>query len=309
MELIEVFAAMAALFAVVYGAPSGMAHPEPRAKASREIATTLFKLEEAKVAIDNLDISQPRVSESAGATGIGLASYYVDVESNKLVLEALSDSIAHAEALAKEVGLSESEFEVHTVLEMPSTFVTVSGGDAYWINRNGICTVGFTVTTGFITAGHCGSVGDSVSATRDGPFYGTFSGSIYPGRDMAYVRTVSGTNLLGYINGPGNPLPISGSTPAPVGASVCRSGRTTGVFCGTIRARNVTVNYAEGRVTGLVATNVCAEPGDSGGPWYSGSQAQGITSGGSGNCNTGGTTYFQPVNEILQAFGLTLVTA
>jgi streptogrisin C len=62
-------------------------------------------------------------------------------------------------------------------------------------------------------------------------------------------------------------------------------------------------------VTGLTRTNVCAEPGDSGGSWLSGNQAQGVTSGGSGNCSSGGTTYFQPVNEILSAYGLTLVTS
>ncbi|MFC7643765.1 trypsin-like serine protease [Streptosporangium lutulentum] len=61
-------------------------------------------------------------------------------------------------------------------------------------------------------------------------------------------------------------------------------------------------------MTGLIRTSVCAEPGDSGGSLVSGSQAQGVTSGGSGNCTSGGTTYFQPINEILQAYGLTLVT-
>nr|WP_308167771.1 trypsin-like serine protease [Catellatospora tritici] len=54
---------------------------------------------------------------------------------------------------------------------------------------------------------------------------------------------------------------------------------------------------------------MCAEPGDSGGSLIAGSQAQGVTSGGSGNCTSGGTTYFQPVNEILQAFSLTLMTS
>ena len=33
-----------------------------------------------------------------------------------------------------------------------------------------------------------------------------------------------------------------------------------------------------------------------------------MTSGGSGNCSSGGTTFFQPVNEILQRNDLTLVT-
>ena len=95
---------------------------------------------------------------------------------------------------------------------------------------------------------------------------------------------------------------------AAVGASVCRSGSTTGWHCGTIQARDASVTYSQGTVSGLIRTNVCAEPGDSGGSFIAGTQAQGVTSGGSGNCSSGGTTYFQPVNEILSAYGLTLTT-
>jgi streptogrisin C len=62
-------------------------------------------------------------------------------------------------------------------------------------------------------------------------------------------------------------------------------------------------------VRGLIATNVCAEPGDSGGSLLAGDQAQGVVSGGSGNCAQGGETFFQPVNEILQTLNLTLITA
>ncbi len=54
---------------------------------------------------------------------------------------------------------------------------------------------------------------------------------------------------------------------------------------------------------------MCAEPGDSGGSLLAGNQAQGVTSGGSGDCTSGGTTYFQPVNEILQTYGLRLLTS
>jgi streptogrisin C len=61
-------------------------------------------------------------------------------------------------------------------------------------------------------------------------------------------------------------------------------------------------------VTGLTRTDVCAEGGDSGGPWLSGDQAQGVTSGGSGDCTVGGETFFQPVNEILAENDLTLLT-
>ncbi len=53
---------------------------------------------------------------------------------------------------------------------------------------------------------------------------------------------------------------------------------------------------------------MCAEPGDSGGSFISGSQAQGVTSGGSGNCSSDGTTYYQEVNPMLDSWGLSLVT-
>jgi streptogrisin C len=106
----------------------------------------------------------------------------------------------------------------------------------------------------------------------------------------------------------GGVLPVAGGEEAPVGSSVCKHGSTTGVSCGIVEALDATVNYPEGTVTGLTRTDACAEPGDSGGAWLSGDQAQGVTSGGSGDCTFGGTTFFQPLDEILEVNGLTLVT-
>ena len=74
-------------------------------------------------------------------------------------------------------------------------------------------------------------------------------------------------------------------------------------------AKNETVNYSQGAVHQMTKTNVCAEPGDSGGSFISGDQAQGVTSGGWGNCSSGGETWYQPINEILNRYGLTLHTA
>ncbi|KEY73038.1 hypothetical protein S7711_10182 [Stachybotrys chartarum IBT 7711] len=273
------------------------------------MANSLSKLQQAQLALNNMHNDQVQTFNTA-STDTGVAAYYVDVAANKLVLEALPGSIAEAEELAKQVGLTESEFEVRTVEEMPTTFATVQGGDAYLINQSSRCSIGFSVTTGFVTAGHCGGVG-ATATTTSGETLGSFSGRVFPGSaDMAFVRTTSGHSLTGYINNySGGRLPVSGSTAAAVGSSICRSGSTTGVYCGTVRSLGATVNYSQGSVTGLTQTSVCAEPGDSGGSFYSGSQAQGVTSGGSGNCSKGGTTYFQPVNEILSTYGLTLVRA
>ena len=103
-------------------------------------------------------------------------------------------------------------------------------------------------------------------------------------------------------------LTVTGAGNAYVGQAVCRSGATTGVRCGTVTGLNQTVNYAEGSVTGLIRTNICAEPGDSGGPLYVAATGKiiGILSGGSGNCTSGGTTYYQPIAEVLAAYGLTI---
>ena len=271
-----------------------------------KVDTPISKLQDAQKKLDAMDFDAALGKREEGAA-TGIAAYWVDVAANKLVLEALKDSTAQAAEMAKSAGLEESEFEVKVVDALPTTFATIRGGDAYYINNSARCSVGFSVTTGFVSAGHCGTSG-SRATTSAGASIGTFSGSSFPGNDYSYIRGSSGNTFQGRVNNySGGTIAVSGSTAAAVGASVCRSGSTTGVYCNSIRAIGASVSYAEGRVTGLTQTNVCAEPGDSGGSFYSGSQAQGVTSGGSGNCNSGGVTYFQPVNEILSAYGLTLV--
>ncbi|GAA3036414.1 S1 family peptidase [Streptosporangium longisporum] len=101
---------------------------------------------------------------------------------------------------------------------------------------------------------------------------------------------------------------LNGTRAVIEGASVCRSGSTTGWHCGTIQQRDASAVYPSGKIFGLVRTNVCAERGDSGGPFVSIDQAQGVTSGGAGDCEVGGVTYFQPVEKILTSYGLSLLT-
>ncbi|MEV4389705.1 S1 family peptidase [Micromonospora sp. NPDC049580] len=175
------------------------------------------------------------------------------------------------------------------------------------------CSLGANARSGstyyVITAGHCTTAAatwyaDSAQTT----VLGTRTATSYPGDDYGLIRytgriahpsaVYTYPGLL-TINGPGN---------AYVGQAVCRSGVTTGVRCGTVTGLNQTVNYATGVIYGLIRTNICAEPGDSGGPLYVASTGTiiGILSGGSGNCTSGGTTYYQPIAEVLAAYGLTL---
>jgi streptogrisin C len=243
-----------------------------------------------------------RLDRAAAPTGV--EGWYVDVASNSVVVLAQGDALDDGRSFVRRAGLDQTEVRVEATTERPRPYTDVIGGNAYYIGGGTRCSVGFSVSGGFVTAGHCGRAG--ARTTQPG---GTFQASTFPGRDYAWVRVDAGNTVRGLVNDySGATVAVAGSSEAAVGAAVCRSGSTTGWHCGTIQQKSASVTYAEGTVSGLTRTDVCAEPGDSGGSWLAGNQAQGVTSGGSGNCTTGGVMYFQPVNPILAAYGLTLVT-
>jgi streptogrisin D len=189
-----------------------------------------------------------------------------------------------------------------TVSGKLSTFI--SGGDAIYVS-GARCSLGFNVRSGstyyFLTAGHCTNIGATWS--NGSTTLGTRAGTSFPGNDYGIVRyTNTSITKSGAV---GSQDITSAGTPA-VGATVYRRGSTTGIHSGRVTALNATVNYSEGSVSGLIRTTVCAEPGDSGGSLYSGTTALGLTSGGSGNCSSGGTTYFQPVVEPLSVYGVSV---
>ncbi|MEJ7630327.1 MAG: S1 family peptidase [Nocardioidaceae bacterium] len=186
----------------------------------------------------------------------------------------------------------------------------INGGKAIYVTQYR-CSLGFNVTNGstyyFLTAGHCTNLGASWYA--DGAhtkFIGTRTGTSFPRNDYGIVRFDNGVSHPGSVFLYSGKQNIADATNAYVGESVKRSGSTTHVRSGTVQALNVTVNYAEGPVYGMIKTNVCAEGGDSGGPLFDGVHAVGLTSGGSGNCSSGGTTFFQPVKEPLNVYGVSV---
>ncbi|WP_283135810.1 alpha-lytic protease prodomain-containing protein [Rhizohabitans arisaemae] len=261
------------------------------------VAHSLATLEAAKAALDRNQAAAPR------STPV----WYVDIRENSVVV--LTGNPAEAKKFVRASGADPAVVAVRQSAERPQPLNDVRGGDAYYMG--GRCSVGFSVTKagsqgGFVTAGHCGNVGTATQG-HNRVAQGTFRGSSFPGNDYAWVEVNTQWTPRGVVNAYGaGILPITGSQQQVVGASICRSGSTTQYRCGTISQHNTSVTYPEGTITGVTRTTVCAEPGDSGGPYFSGSQAQGVTSGGSGNCTSGGTTYHQPVNEILSAYGLTL---
>ncbi len=190
-----------------------------------------------------------------------------------------------------------------------TTLAAPIGGDAIFGGQFR-CSLGFNVDAGgtpaFITAGHCGVAADTwFSDQNETAELGTVKKAVFPGNDFSLVTlSTAGDSAVDLFNG--STQQITSAADAVVGEKVTRTGSTTGLHTGTVTALNATVNFQEGTVTGMIQTDVCAEPGDSGGPLFDGTKAIGLTSGGSGDCTAGGVTFFQPVPAALSAVGATI---
>ncbi|MFD5858204.1 S1 family peptidase [Streptomyces chartreusis] len=183
----------------------------------------------------------------------------------------------------------------------------IAGGDAI-TGGSGRCSLGFNVVKGgepfFLTAGHC-TEGITDWSDSNGTQIGSNESSSFPDNDYGLVKYTAEVEHPSEVNlYNGSTQAISGAAEATVGMEVTRSGSTTQVHDGKVTGLDATVNYGNGDiVNGLIQTDVCAEPGDSGGSLFSGDKAIGLTSGGSGDCTSGGETFFQPVTEALSATG------
>ncbi|MFC8662800.1 S1 family peptidase [Streptomyces sp. NPDC057199] len=287
---------------------------------SRLVASALSLLVAGALAVSGTDATAaptagaaPSAASVAGAAsaveslGIAGTSWAVDEKTGKL--RVFADSTVGEADLAA-VRRATGRFAGATTVErLDGRLRTLlSGGDAIYTSSRR-CSVGVNVVSGstyyFVTAGHC-TDGLPTWYTSAGltTAVGPTTGTSFPGNDFGVVRysnpAVPHPGTIGTVD-------VTGTATAYVGQSVCRRGATTAVRCGRVTALNATVNYGGGDIVyGLIQTSICAEPGDSGGPLYAGDKVIGILSGGSGNCTSGGTTYYQPIQEVLSAYGLSV---
>jgi streptogrisin D len=219
----------------------------------------------------------------------------IDVRANQVVVQ-----IGESAAARTLTATAERFGDVVRVKHIDGSFeIAISGGDA--ITGSGSrCSLGFSTTgnTG-ITAGHCTS---AIPSWNDpsGAFYGPSVGASFPGNDYGLIRNDGGLAQPGNVNlyngsfqditGAGNPTP---------GMQVCKSGSTTGLTCGQVTQTGMQICYAQGCVNNMAESTAAVNPGDSGGAWFAGSTAIGITSG-----MGGGFSYFQPVIGGLNLFGV-----
>jgi streptogrisin D len=232
-------------------------------------------------------------------------SWSVDPRTDKVVVTA--DSTVKGARLDRLNEVADGLGDKVEVRRSAGTFRTfIAGGDAIW-GQGGRCSLGFNVVKGgepyFLTAGHCTEAISSWSESQGGPEIGKNADSSFPGNDYGLVKYTGDTEHPSEVNLYGGTQAIAKAGEATVGQTVQRSGSTTKVHDGKVTGLDATVNYQEGTVEGLIQTTVCAEPGDSGGSLFADDTALGLTSGGSGDCSSGGETFFQPVPEALEAFG------
>ncbi|MEU7279365.1 S1 family peptidase [Streptomyces sp. NPDC045431] len=236
-------------------------------------------------------------------------SWGLDPRTNQIAVEA--DSSVSPRAMARLRAVAASLDGAVRISRVPGVFTReVAGGDA--VHGGGYrCSAAFNVQKGttryFLTAGHCTNAASSWSATSGGGQIGVREGTSFPTNDYGLVRYTNTANTPGSVNlYNGSFQDIASAADAVVGQAIKKSGSTTKVTSGTVTAVNVTVNYSDGPVYGMVRTTACSAGGDSGGAHFAGSVALGIHSGSSGCTGTNGSAIHQPVREALSAYGVTV---
>ncbi len=281
-----------------------------------EVRQVRYSLRQLEATMSGLNDTRARAIDGRKLEGV--QSWYVDVRTNRVVVSAFPGAMLKAADLVAASPADVDAIRFETAQGKATTAANVFGGIQYG-SGGGFCSIGFSVrrgaTPGFVTAGHCGGAGTGVSLGGVG--VGFVQASSFPGNDLAWANVRNIDTLYGLVNQyNGYASVVRGSFEYGVGTGICRSGYASGWRCGAITATNVTVNYSNGPVYGLRQSNACLTQGDSGGSWIVGNDAQGISSGGQlgagapplSNCQFANpVSFYQPVNPILNAYGLSLV--
>lgn len=238
------------------------------------------------------------------------SSVGIDPATNQVVV-TIADAARGTDALVSAANAYSSAVRIERV---PGRFDTMAGhfrggNGIVDVNGSASCTLGFNTTGGkALTAGHCTQIVGAWNKENNGQFIGPSIGSNFPGDDFGLIRNDGSMKQRGDVQAYDASIQdITGAADPFPGQPICKSGRTTLRTCGVVTRVNVTVNYPQGTVFGLGESNLCVQPGDSGGPVYSGSTAIGLISGGTLGLPCGHPSFrsfFQPVTEALNFYGV-----
>ncbi|MFC9792360.1 S1 family peptidase [Streptomyces sp. NPDC127584] len=260
----------------------------------------------------------------------GVVAWSVDLASDKVTVKVADDRGAAAKAfLAKAARHGAAVQIVRGQEKLEPKAAIYPGSKMTFNNSSNYCSVGYGARDSsgrqyLVTAGHCVTNTLRYDGTAFAQGYKTRYALGTRSVDMGILTVNSGHSIVTAVGtwgqGSTNTVAVKGVSRASSGAALCKSGATTGWTCGTVGSYNNTVTYIDRNggpdtvVSGLASSTVCVEGGDSGGAYISGNLAQGMTSGGptdqqcTGGVNSRGSSYFQPLDDALKYYGLTLNT-
>jgi len=293
----------------------------------KQVEHSLADLQRAKASIQDLSrLAYPPLASK---------SLYIDIPRNRVVQTVAPGAAARARSLVATSPLTARLVTVTEDDETPVLSGDVRGADgtrnySFFLTNpeyHWPCSIAASIVEGYLTAGHCGATGNEMR-TPGNDLLGVVQESTYFSSnyrfDRGWVDTASGWTPTPTINGYSDgTLTVAakwaGKNEAPVGATVCRYGQTSGgPHCGTVYAKDLDVDFGPSGypdvLLGLTQLNgSCTEAGDSGGTHvFTGGQVQGVNIGGSPTgCPGGGSNYalFLPVTGTLSYFGKTMLTA
>ncbi|TPX58467.1 hypothetical protein SpCBS45565_g07998 [Spizellomyces sp. 'palustris'] len=289
--------------------------PDPDVE-HRFVARSTSDLEDLKSQVD-------AASEKHKPTGV---TWYVDVPANNIAVSVwdIKRNDTNINAFINEVSSLGPGINVFHGSPETQLGFGINNGQQIDSANSITCSIGWWVKDGsgadlLMSAGHCLKHGGH-NWFRTGLLIGGNTKNNFGPMDwgIIHVDAIAAprptTRITLYDND--KFLKISGFGRAPIGATVCKSGSTTQVTCGPVKAYDATVNYpAESvQVKGMTIADVCNRPGDSGGPLYQVDPnrpdhaiAQGIVSGYLDDICLGGV--YQPIDTALADSQTVLVTS
>ncbi|QIZ97956.1 cell wall-binding repeat-containing protein [Leifsonia sp. PS1209] len=281
-------------------------------------------------------LSDAAAATDAAAVVSSLKKDGVDVVASRIdgtdlhVTVASSADVAPAEATGATVTVGSAP-PAMSGLRLNAAAAPLLGGTAwgYLVDANSgeRCSIGFNGTDAsnqqqFVTAGHCvqGTPYSSImqivqsrpsdpaaqfGATIGSPVAGTFrfGGGFDSGRiavtSTAFAPQAAISTWGGAQGAPtASSLGIKGDTTAVVGASMCKSGSSSGWTCGKVLAVDAMVDV-DGQDVNEIISDACVLKGDSGGSAVVGAYALGVTSASSQSdtCGSGQLGAFFPLRS------------
>ncbi|HML52251.1 MAG TPA: S1 family peptidase [Propionicimonas sp.] len=238
-------------------------------------------------------------SASAGVVEKGLTikvSYTREQPQNGGGIPAESMTITHQALNAVAGKFADGELPVTVQFQESSDPISTSeairgGRDLNRADDNvAECTAGFAVDRngerGILTAQHC-RTGLRYQSSLGVIQYVTAARNSKSGRtDLQFHRKLPDISITKQFRATGtassDDRTVDAAVNPVVGQTACHWGRTTGYSCSTIESTNFCVDYANWEVACNLDSTVTQidQPGDSGGPWFLGTTAIGIHSGG-----------------------------